>query len=66
MSFTQLTTRENEIVALILMEKTTMEISKELGISTKTVESHRKSIYLKTGSKTIVGLVKKAILREKE
>ncbi len=55
---TQLTDRENQVLNLILDEKSNHQIGDELGISEKTVESHRKSIYLKTGSKTVVGLVK--------
>lgn len=53
-----LTQRENEVLNLILEEKSNVLIAEELGISEKTVESHRKNIYLKTGSKTVVGLVK--------
>lgn len=58
---TDLTTRETEILKLILDEKSNAVIAAELGISEKTVETHRKSIYLKTGTKTVVGLVKFAI-----
>lgn len=53
-----LTVRENEILELILGEMSNASIAKELGISEKTVETHRKSIYLKTGTRTVVGLVK--------
>lgn len=53
-----LTKRENQILKLILAEMSNAAIAQQLGISEKTVESHRKSIYLKTGTKTIVGLVK--------
>lgn len=58
-----LTNREIQIVDLILLEKSNARIAKLLGIREKTVESHRKNIYLKTGTRTAVGLVKK-ILRE--
>jgi len=64
MEFTQLTKRENEIVELILMEMSTKQISQELGISAKTVESHRKSIYAKMGVKTVVGLVKGILIKK--
>ena len=57
----QLTPRENQIVGLILQEKSSAAIAKELFISERTVETHRKSIYLKTGVKTVVGLVKMAM-----
>ena len=55
----ELTNREKEIADLIYAELTTYEISKKLGISVKTVESHRKNIYLKLNVKTVVGLVKR-------
>ncbi len=60
----QLTPRENEIVNLILREKSSAAIAKELGISERTVETHRKSIYNKTGAKTVVGLVKLILKKE--
>ncbi|WP_084373966.1 response regulator transcription factor [Reichenbachiella faecimaris] len=53
-----LTKRENQVLKLILAEMSNAAIAEQLEISEKTVESHRKSIYLKTGTKTIVGLVK--------
>lgn len=52
------TPREIEILNLILEEKSSSAISSELGISERTVETHRKSIYTKTGVRTVVGLVK--------
>lgn len=58
-----LTPRELEILALILSEKTTKEISELLFISTKTVENHRANLLLKFGVKNVAGLVKKAILQ---
>lgn len=56
-----LTPREKEVLDLILDEKSNAGIATILGISEKTVESHRKNIYLKTGTKTVVGLVKKTL-----
>jgi DNA-binding CsgD family transcriptional regulator len=61
MALHQLTPREKEIVELIVAEKSTHEISDLLCISQKTVETHRKNIYLKLGVKNLVGLVKIAI-----
>lgn len=52
------TPREQQILNLIIEEKSNVAIASELGISEKTVESHRKNLYLKTGSRTVVGLVK--------
>lgn len=61
MSIQELTPREQQIVHLITEEKSSTEILEILHISQKTVETHRKNIYLKLGVKTLVGLVKKAI-----
>ena len=61
MAIQDLTRREQEIVRLIVSEKSTHEISNLLCISQKTVETHRKNIYLKLGVKNLVGLVKVAI-----
>ncbi|MCZ2223265.1 MAG: response regulator transcription factor [Chitinophagales bacterium] len=58
-----LTKREEEILKLILDEKTTKEISEELFISEKTVENHRASLMLKLDAKNMAGLVKKAITK---
>lgn len=56
-----LSARELEILALIVKEKTSEEISQELFISKKTVDNHRANILEKTGCKSTVGLVKWAI-----
>lgn len=53
----QLTPRETEIIKLIAQEMTTAEISRKLFLSEHTVETHRKNIVRKTGTKTIIGLV---------
>ncbi len=55
---TALTSRENEILSLILNEYTTKEIGEQLKISMRTVETHRKNILKKTGAKNLVALVK--------
>lgn len=57
----QLTGREKEILDLICQEYSTSGIAEKLFISTHTVESHRKNLMAKTGSKNVVGLVKFAI-----
>ncbi len=57
----QLTTRELEILQLIIKEQTSEEIANTLFISKKTVDNHRANILEKTGCKTTVGLVKWAI-----
>ena len=55
-----LTPREIEIIRLIAQERTTAEISQQLYLSEKTVETHRKNIGRKTGAKTAISLLKYA------
>jgi two-component system, NarL family, nitrate/nitrite response regulator NarL len=52
-----LTKREREIIVLIAKEKSNAEIAKTLFISEHTVESHRKNIFRKTQTKSLVGLI---------
>lgn len=59
----ELTEREKEILQLIVQEKTTKEIAKQLCISEKTVETHRGSFMLKLEARNIAGMVKKAIMQ---
>lgn len=59
-----LTERELEIVKLIAQEFSNSEIANKLCISERTVETHRKNIYRKTNTKTIVGLIKYAVERK--
>ncbi|MFZ1790091.1 MAG: response regulator transcription factor [Saprospiraceae bacterium] len=56
--FPKLSRREEEILRLILDEKTTQEISDELFISFGTVETHRRNIMIKLGVKNTAGLVR--------
>ncbi len=56
-----LTTRETEILSLIVKEMTSEEIAETLFISKKTVDNHRQHLLEKTGCKSTVGLVKFAI-----
>lgn len=57
----RLTPREIDILRLICTEKTTLEISEDLNISTRTVEWHKQNIFEKTNSKSLAGLVIYAI-----
>jgi DNA-binding NarL/FixJ family response regulator len=59
-----LTEREIEIVKNIAQEFSNSEIAAKLAISERTVETHRKNIYRKTNTKTIVGLMKYALERK--
>ena len=56
-----LTTREKEIIRLIVKECSNAEIAAKLFISERTVETHRKNMMRKLNTKTIIGLVKYAI-----
>jgi DNA-binding NarL/FixJ family response regulator len=58
---TNLSTREIEVLKLIVGEKTSKEIAEILFIGKQTVDFHRLNIYEKTGTKTLAGLIKFAI-----
>lgn len=53
-----LTDREREILKLIAKEFTNKKIAETLFISERTVETHRKNIFKKTGANSLVGLMK--------
>lgn len=54
---THLTSREIDILKLIAMEKTTIEIADNLLISSKTVENHKQNLFRKLDVKNAAGLV---------
>jgi DNA-binding NarL/FixJ family response regulator len=56
-----LTKREIEILVLIAKEYSNPEIAKELFISVRTVDTHRRNLLEKLGAKNTAGLVKFAI-----
>lgn len=56
-----LSDREHEVLKLIFQEYSNKEIAGKLFISERTVESHRKSIFSKTKTKNIIGLMKFSI-----
>ncbi|TDQ17220.1 LuxR family two component transcriptional regulator [Algoriphagus boseongensis] len=56
-----LTSREKEVLDLIFDELSNKEIGEKLHISERTVETHRKNIYQKTKTNSLVGLLKFAI-----
>jgi DNA-binding NarL/FixJ family response regulator len=58
----KLTPREQEVLKLILAENSSREIAEKLYISKQTVDSHRLSLMQKTESKSVVGLIKYALL----
>lgn len=56
-----LSARELEVLKLIAKEYNNEQIGEKLFISERTVEAHRRNIFMKTKTKSIVGLMKYAI-----
>jgi len=56
----KLTSREIDIIKLIEKECSNKDIANQLFISERTVETHRKNIFRKTGTGSVVGLIKYA------
>ncbi len=56
----RLTSREVEILALIEKEFNNKQIAEALFISERTVETHRKNIFRKTNTNSVIGLIKYA------
>jgi DNA-binding NarL/FixJ family response regulator len=57
-----ITKREQEILNLVALGKTSQEIADELFISTRTVESHRYNLMQKLDIKNTAGLVRYAVM----
>ena len=57
----QITAREQEVLKLIADGCSNKEIAKRLGISVRTVETHRRNITEKLNIKTVAGLIKYSI-----
>jgi len=55
-----LTAREIEIIQLIEKELSNKQIAEKLFLSERTVETHRKNIFRKTYTSSVIGLVKYA------
>jgi len=55
-----LTERELEVLKLITKENSNKQIAEHMHISERTVETHRKNIFRKTSTTSLVGLVKYA------
>lgn len=55
-----LTERELEVLRLITKENSNKQIADKMHISERTVETHRKNIFRKTGTTSLVGLIKYA------
>ncbi len=56
-----LSSRELEVLELMLLEKSSKEIADELFISKRTVDTHRINVMEKTNQKTLIGLYKYAL-----
>ncbi|UJH66117.1 response regulator [Allomuricauda sp. SCSIO 65647] len=59
--FPKLSRREKEVLKLILDEYTTQEIADKLFIGFGTVETHRRNMLIKTGTRNTAGLVRVAL-----
>jgi DNA-binding NarL/FixJ family response regulator len=59
-----LTAREIEIIGLIEKEFSNKQIAETLFISERTVETHRKNIFRKTNTTSVIGLVKYAYVHK--
>ena len=55
-----LTGRELEVIRLIEQEYSNKQIAETLFISERTVETHRKNIFRKTKTNSVIGLIKYA------
>lgn len=51
-----LTSREEGVLALLLRGRTNKEVARQLGLSPRTVEIHRKNILAKTGTSNLIEL----------
>lgn len=56
-----LTPRELDVLAGVALGRTNKEIAAALGISSRTVETHRESLMKKTGVRTVAGLTRLAL-----
>ena len=57
----QLSARERQVLAGVAQGRTNREIALELGISHRTVETHRESLMRKLGVRTVAGLTRLAL-----
>ncbi|KUG09951.1 helix-turn-helix transcriptional regulator [Solirubrum puertoriconensis] len=58
---TPFSSRELEVLHLVVADCCNQEIAERLCLSVRTVESHRRALLQKTGAKTLVGLVVQAV-----
>jgi DNA-binding NarL/FixJ family response regulator len=60
-ALSQLTARERQVLVGVAQGRTNREIALELGISHRTVETHRESLMRKLGVRTVAGLTRLAL-----
>lgn len=60
----ELTTRELEVLELIVYEHSNQEIAEKFSISVRTVDAHRRNLLDKTGVRNTAGLVKYSIINQ--
>ncbi|MGB7744156.1 MAG: LuxR C-terminal-related transcriptional regulator, partial [Terracidiphilus sp.] len=58
--YARLTSREREVLDLVVMGKSNKEVANELGISEVTVKAHRGSMMQKMGAGSLAELVNQA------
>ena len=63
-TYYRLTTREQEVLRLIVDEYTTQEIADKLFVSKCTIETHRINLIQKLGVKNTAGLVRTAVVEQ--
>jgi DNA-binding NarL/FixJ family response regulator len=54
----RMTKKEQQVIKLLVMEKTNHEIADELECSVRTVDTHKRNIIRKLGVRNVVGLIK--------
>lgn len=59
-----LSPRQREVLVAMARGLSVKEIAAELGLSTKTVETHRAALLLRTGLRNVVGLILFAVHHE--
>ncbi|MDR2880679.1 MAG: response regulator [Azoarcus sp.] len=62
----QLTTREREVLELVIAGKLNKQIADVLGISIKTVEVHRARVMDKMGVSTVASLIRRVVSAERQ
>lgn len=57
----RMTKKEQQVLNLLVMEKSNQEIAEELECSIRTVDTHKRNIIRKLGVRNVVGLIKYAL-----